>query len=138
MDRRKIDTLHLAHQTVDIAVEIIGLEHAGHDRCRARILRLQRFHQFQILRMEHPAHGRQRFGRGHPQAVDRLFLDARRGQLFVQLRTRTMDDDGRESDILQERERRRERAQIVAQHRATDLHQRETRRVQLREALEIL
>jgi hypothetical protein len=50
--------------------------------------RLQRFDQLQVLRMEHPAHDRQRFRRGHPQPVDGLLDDAGGGQLRVELRTR--------------------------------------------------
>ena len=138
MDRRELDALDLADQAVGIAVEIIGFEHAADDGRGARVLRLQRLDQLEVLRVEDPAHDRQGFRCGHAQAVDRLLDDAGRRQFFVELRTGTMDDDGRQAHVLQEGQRRSQCGEIVAQHRAADLHHGKTRGIELREALEVL
>ena len=84
------------------------------------------------------ARSRASSARRHAQAVDGLLLDAGGGQLLVELRTGAVHDDRRQADLLQERERRRQRVEIVAQHRAADLDHREALRVELREALEVL
>ena len=63
-----------------------------------------------------------------------VFLDAGGGQLGIQLRAGAMDDDRGQADVLQERQRRHQRVEVVAQHRAADLDHGEARRVELRSA----
>ena len=138
LDRREFDLGHLPHQTERFAVEVVGFKHAGDDRGRPCTAALQRLHQPQILRVEHPPHDRQPLRGGHPQPVDGLLHDAGTRQLIVQLGTRAVQHDRGQADVLQERERGRQRIQIVAQDRATDLDHRKPRRVELREALQVL
>ena len=57
------DAAYFADEAVGVAIEIVGFEHARHDRRRARILRLQRFDQLEVLRVEDATHDRERFGR---------------------------------------------------------------------------
>ena len=45
--------------------------------------------------MEHAAHDGQRFRRGDAQTVDDLLLDSSGGQCFVELRSCTVNHDGR-------------------------------------------
>jgi hypothetical protein len=54
------------------------------------------------------------------------------------LRAGTVQDDRRQPDLLQESQRTHQRIEFVAQDRAADLDHGEARRVQLREALEVL
>jgi hypothetical protein len=131
-------TLHLADQAVGVHVEVLGLEHAAGDRGGARAVLLQRLDQAQVGLLEHPAHDRQRFRRGHAQAVDGLLLDAGGRQLGIQLRAGAVQHDRGQPDFLQERQRGGQRVEIVAQHRAADLDHGEALGVQLREALEVL
>jgi hypothetical protein len=72
--------------------------------------------------LEHAAHHRERLGRGHAQAVDRLLLHAGGRELGIELRARAVHDDRRQADVLQEGERRGERLEVVAQHRPAHLH----------------
>ena len=77
-------------------------------------------------------------GRSHPQAVDGVLLDAGGGQLLVQLRTGAMQHDRGQPHLLQEGQRRGQVGQLVAQHRAADLHHGETLGVDFGETLEVL
>ena len=138
LDRRQVDRSHLTDQAVGVAVQVLRFEHAAGDRGRARPALLQRLDQAQVGGLEHLAHDRQRFGRGHPQAVDGLLLDPGRGQFFVQLRPGTVDHDRGQSDFLQEGQRGGQRLQVIAQHRAADLDHGEALGVQLRETLQVL
>jgi hypothetical protein len=58
LDRREIHALHLADQAIGFAIEEIGFEHARDDGRGACILRLQRFDELEVLRMEDAAHDR--------------------------------------------------------------------------------
>src|SRR3546814_10947100 len=57
---------------------------------------------------------------------------------FVQLRARAVHHDRGQPDLLQEGQRRDHRVKFVAQDRVADLDHREARRVEPREALEVL
>src|SRR6185437_4167198 len=67
-----------------------------------------------------------------------VLLDARLHEFIVELRARTVHDDRRQADALQESQRRREFGQVIAQYRAADLHDGEPLRVLLRKALQVL
>lgn len=56
----------------------------------------------------------------------------------IELRAGAVQHDRGQPDFLQERQRGRQRLQVVAQHRAADLDHGEALGVQLREALEVL
>ncbi len=45
-----------------VAIDELGFEYAGDDRCRARVHGLQRLDEREILLLEHAAHDRERFG----------------------------------------------------------------------------
>ncbi|KAG1466316.1 hypothetical protein G6F57_013277 [Rhizopus arrhizus] len=92
-DRRQVDLLHLADQAVGVHVQVFGLEHATGNRGGARAVLLKSFDQAQIGLLEHPAHDRQRFRRGHAQTVDGLLLDAGGRQLGIQLRASAVQHD---------------------------------------------
>ena len=90
--------IHGAGPQLDAELAAAGIEKRTVDG-------LQRLHQLQVMRMEHAAHDRQRFRRGHPQAVDGALLDSRRREFRIQLRTGAMDHDRGQADILQEGQR---------------------------------
>ncbi len=137
-DRRQIHRLDLTDQAVDVAIQILGLEHATGDRGRTRAVLLERFHQFQVGGLEHLAHDRQRFRRGDAQSVDGVLFDAGCRQLCIQLRAGAMQHDRGQPHFLQERQRRGQRVQIVAQHRAAHLDHRKALGIELRKPLEVL
>ncbi|KAG1543681.1 hypothetical protein G6F50_013957 [Rhizopus delemar] len=137
-DRRQVDLLHLADQAVGVHVQVFGLEHATGNRGGARAVLVKSFDQAQIGLLEHPAHDRQRFRRGHAQTVDGLLLDAGGRQLGIQLRASAVQHDRGQPDFLQERQRGGQRVEIIAQHRAADLDHGEALGIQLRKALEVL
>ena len=57
---------------------------------------------------------------------------------LVELRAGAVDHDRRQAHLLQERQRSHQRLEFIAQDRAAHLHHGEARRIELREALEVL
>src|SRR3546814_11712681 len=70
--------------------------------------------------------------------VDDALVDPGRLHRFVQLRAGAVHHDRGQPDLLQEGQRRDQRVKFVAQDRAADLDHGEARRVEPREALEVL
>src|SRR3546814_5021716 len=75
---------------------------------------------------------------GVAQVVDDTLVNPGRLHRLIQLRAGAVDHDRGQPDLLQEGQRRDQRIELVAQHRAADLDHGEARRVELREALEVL
>src|SRR3546814_8321745 len=77
-------------------------------------------------------------GVGVAQVVDDTLVNPGRLHRLIQLRAGAVDHYRGQPDLLQEGQRRDQRIELVAQHRAADLDHGEARRVELREALEVL
>jgi hypothetical protein len=104
----------------------------------AHVLRLQCLDQAQVFLLRDATHDGQAFRAGDAQAVHDLPSRCRPLHFLVELRAGAVQDDRRQADLLQEGQRGHQRVEFVAQDRAADLDHGEARRVELREALEVL
>ena len=139
LDRREVDLDHLADQAVPVAIEELRLEHAADDRSRARVDVLQRLDEAEVFGLRSPgAPSDSASGDVTRRPSTRRFSMPAAASSIIELRSGAVNHDRRQADLLQECQRRDQAVEIVAQHRAADLDHGEARRVELREALEVL
>ena len=128
----------LADEPEIVRLDLLHLEHARRERTHARTERLEGLDEAQVRLVEDATRHLQRGRRHLAEAADHRRVDAGAGERTVELHVAAVNDDGHEPHALQERQRGRERVEVVLDDRAARLHDRELRRVHTRVVAEVL
>lgn len=118
---RLVHAIDLTDKVVSLLVEIVGREDTGGKRAGAHTHALQFLDQLQVLLQKQLAGKSQSLAVGHPDTILELWLHAGLLQHAIELGASTVDDDGVETDMVEEGERGRQRVKVFGDNGTANL-----------------
>lgn len=121
LDGLLVDAIDLTDEVVLGLIKVVGGEHTGGQRTGTDTHALQLLYQLHVLLEEQLAGKRKGLTVSHPDTILKLGLNAGILQHLVELRTGTVNDDGVQTNMVQEGERGGKGLQVLGDNRTTDL-----------------